>query len=74
MPTMAKRKPKPTAAAPSYTPEKIQALRKRLGLTQTEAAEKVGVTQRAWLSWETGAVIPSRQSVILIRQLDQGKL
>ena len=81
---MAKRptKPKParkptgssTAPSPAWTPAAIRALRERLGLTQTAAAEKVGVTQRAWLSWETGAVVPSKQSMILLTQLDDGKL
>lgn len=71
--SMAKKKTKPVSA-PAYPPATIRKLRERLGLTQTEAAEKVGVTQRAWLSWESGAVVPSKQSIILIQQLDQGKL
>jgi DNA-binding transcriptional regulator YiaG len=60
--------------SPDYTPDAIRKLRKRLGLTQTQAAARVGVTQRAWLSWETGAITPSRQSLILIRLLDDGKI
>lgn len=54
------------------TPEQIRAARGKL--TQTQAAAKIGVTQRTWSGWETGAVIPSSQSAILIRLLAQKKI
>lgn len=55
-------------------PGRLRAIRHRLRMTQTEAGAKVGVTQRAWLAWETGAALPSRQSAILIEQLILGNL
>lgn len=49
-------------------------LRERLGLTQAQAAEKVGVTVRAWLSWERGTRTPSPSAVKLIKLIDQGTI
>lgn len=37
----------------SLTPLQIKQLRKRAGLTQTEAATVVHVTMRAWQNWES---------------------
>lgn len=54
------------------TPKEIKAARG--SLTQTAAAEKIGVTQRTWSGWETGAVVPSIQSSILIRLLAAKKI
>lgn len=56
------------------TPKQILELRESLGLTQTEAGERVGVTQRTWSNWETGAIVPSVQSVMLLRLLAQKKI
>ena len=39
---------------PSPAPSEILAARKAAGLTQTQAATLVGVTLRAWQSWEAG--------------------
>jgi DNA-binding transcriptional regulator YiaG len=55
-------------------PEQIKALRDKLGLTQAQAAEKVGVGQGVWSAWESGQRRPSRQSAILIDLLRQGKI
>ena len=57
-----------------WTPERILALRKRLRLTQTAAAEKVGVSRRSWAAWEGGQKRPSRPVQLLLRQLDSGKI
>lgn len=65
---MAKKKPE------TFTPDQLRALRARLDLTQAEAAEKVGVSRRAWASWEGEEKTPARRTVILIRLLSQGKL
>ncbi len=62
------------AKAPRYTPKQVRALRERLGLTQTQAAEKVGVTLRAWQSWEAGDRVPAQRSVLLLQLLDEGKI
>jgi DNA-binding transcriptional regulator YiaG len=37
-----------------FTPTAIKRLRKRLGLTQIQFAEAVGVTERAVAYWEAG--------------------
>lgn len=34
---------------------RLRKLRKTLGLTQTDLAEKLGITQSAWTQYETGA-------------------
>ncbi len=39
--------------------EKIRGLRKRLGLSQEELAEKLGVSRQAVSKWETGSDIPA---------------
>lgn len=36
------------------TPHEIKAARTKAGLTQTEAAEKVGRQKMAWWHWENG--------------------
>ncbi len=36
------------------TPQQLQRLRYKWGLTQTELAEKLGVTQEAVKTWELG--------------------
>jgi transcriptional regulator with XRE-family HTH domain len=54
-------------------PKRLKALRERLGLTQTEAGARVGVSQRSWALWEAGR-IPSPPVQILLDLLDSGKL
>jgi transcriptional regulator with XRE-family HTH domain len=54
--------------------KRLVVLRKKLGLTQKEAAEKVFVTRDAWQSWEAGTRNPSKAHLKLIELLDQGKL
>ena len=39
---------------PSITPDQIKAAREAAGLSTAQAAELVGVTQRAWQLWESG--------------------
>jgi putative transcriptional regulator len=41
-------------------PEEIKALRERLGFTQEELAQKLGVSVRTVSRWETGDKSPSR--------------
>ncbi len=38
--------------------EKIQEARKRLGLTQEELAEQIGVSRQALAKWESGKTLP----------------
>lgn len=70
MSTMApKRKKKPVGWA-----KKLIALRKKLGLTQTEAAERIGLSRRAWAGWETNEAKPSAAAVKLLELLQDGKI
>jgi len=67
MATMSKRKP---PAALSW-PDKLKLLRDRWGapnkpVTQQAAADRIGVTRRSWVSWETGAREPVRSIQVLI--------
>jgi DNA-binding transcriptional regulator YiaG len=62
----------PKRATKPPTPAQIKAARGPL--TQTQAAIKIGVTQRTWSGWETGAVVPSSQSAILIRLMAAKKI
>lgn len=39
---------------PSITPELIKKAREAAGLSTAQAADLVGVTQRAWQLWESG--------------------
>lgn len=54
----------------AWTPRRIELLRKRLGLTQAEAAERVGVTRRQWAAWEGGTRKPSGPATVLLDLLD----
>lgn len=38
----------------AVTPEQIRAVRTKLGLTQKQAAEKLGKSYRTWQDWEGG--------------------
>jgi len=40
--------------APTPTPEALRQARKRLELTQDQAAAIVDTTRRSWAGWETG--------------------
>lgn len=63
------RKPKPAPVNP--WPEKFKELRDKWGadgkpLLQKDAADKLGVTRRSWISWETGERTPSKPIQLLV--------
>ena len=58
----------------TYTPAQIRDLRERLRLTQAEICKRVAVSQNLWSAWEKGTRKPSKPLLILLRQLDEGKL
>lgn len=60
----------------TLTPSKIREIRESLGLTQAEAAERIGVARRTWMYWEskTRGQSPSPAAARLIRLLQEGKL
>jgi DNA-binding transcriptional regulator YiaG len=55
-------------------PQRLADLRKRLDLTQAEAAAKVRVSLRAWVKWEHGEQVPTPSHQLLIDMLEQGKI
>ena len=42
-----------------WTPKRIRELRLRLGLTQREAAERIGASTITWRQWESGMRNPN---------------
>lgn len=57
---------------PVYSAEQIRDLRTRLGLNQTEAGRRIGISQTLWSDWEKGRRVPSLSHRILLHLLDQG--
>lgn len=53
----------------SIRPSEIREIRKRLGLTQAELAERLHVTRDSIAHWELGRHRPGGPAEILIRQL-----
>lgn len=43
----------------TLTPESIKAARLAAGLTQKQAAGRIGVSERAWQAYEGGKYLPS---------------
>lgn len=48
--------------------KRLTDLRDRLGLTQTEAAKKVGASFRAWSDWERGKRKPHPVFIKIIKE------
>jgi len=55
----------------TFSPESVFPLRSKLGLTQTELADRLGVSQPLVARWEAGDRVPSGPAAILLRQLDK---
>jgi len=51
---------------PQWDGESIQALRRHLGLTQSELSEKLGTRQQTISEWETGIYRPRGASATLL--------
>lgn len=54
---------------PEWSAERIAALRDKLGLTQAEMAEELGVRQQTVSEWETGRYEPRGASVKMLQHL-----
>jgi transcriptional regulator with XRE-family HTH domain len=54
-------------------PERLLEARLRLGLTQPEAAARIGVSARAWIGWERGQHRPLKHFVPLLEKLIKSK-
>ncbi len=59
-----------TERKPDIAPEEIRAIRKQLGLSQTEAGELIGGGPRAFTKYEAGTVKPSASVISLLRILE----
>lgn len=51
----------------AWDAESVQALRRRLGMTQRELAEELGVRQQTISEWETGMYRPRGAAARLLR-------
>ena len=49
--------------------ERLKDLRKQAELTQVEVAEKLGISQPAYASWERGAKKPTQENLVKIAQI-----
>lgn len=52
--------------------ERVRALRQRLGLTQVQLAERLGVTFTTVNRWENGVSRPSRLALLRLSELEEG--
>ena len=52
-----------------YLGAKIEARRKKLGLSQAELGQRVGVGQTAVCRWENGAAQPSLENLVKLSQI-----
>lgn len=49
--------------------ERLKTLRKEAGLTQVDVAEKLGISQPAYASWERGVKKPTQVNLVKIAQV-----
>ena len=49
--------------------ERLKDLRKQAGLTQVDVAERLGVSQQAYASWERGVKKPTQENLVKIAQV-----
>ena len=54
---------------PQWDSKSVQALRRHLGLTQTEFSEKLGTRQQTVSEWETGMYKPRGASAKLLSMI-----
>ena len=49
--------------------ERLKDLRKQAGLTQVDVAEKLGISQPAYASWERGVKKPTQENLVKIAKI-----
>ncbi len=74
VPTMSKRMGRPLLPRKSDVAKRLTAIREKLGLTQAEAAEKLGVSVQTIVGWERGWQRPDKRSLKLIGILESQKI
>lgn len=52
--------------AKGWTPARLKALRRRLGLSLRAAGKEVGVRWTTWFEWEKGTHAPSKLAVMAL--------
>ena len=52
-----------------YQPEKLNARRKELKMTQKDIADQLGISYQAYSAWERGVKEPSKEKVKLLEQI-----
>ncbi len=57
------------AERPKWNKDRVQALRRHLGLTQQELAEQMGTRQQTISEWETGMYQPRGASATLLSMI-----
>lgn len=50
-------------------PQRIKAYRRREGLTQAQAARRLGVNAKTWWEWENGKRLPTQINAVRIKRL-----
>jgi DNA-binding transcriptional regulator YiaG len=56
---------------PDFTPERIKAIRTRLGLTQVEFGARLGISQKAVSSWEINGVPRRYMAVVKLLEMER---
>jgi putative transcriptional regulator len=59
------------SGAPPWDAERLQALRRHLGLTQRELADELGMRQQTVSEWETGVYRPRGASLRLLSLISE---
>lgn len=49
--------------------ERLKKLRKDTGLTQVDVAEKLGISQQAYASWERGIKKPTQENLVKLSKI-----
>ncbi len=55
-------------------PARLKKLQDRLGYTNAQMADLIGVNLRSWVAWKYGERNPSKSAARLIGMAEQGKL
>jgi len=56
---------------PDFSPERIKALRTRLGLTQAEFGARLGISQKAISAWEINGIPKRYTAVVKLLELER---